>query len=100
MRLDLAKEQGDDGFGVRVAEINRSVVVPAGTADSSPDDVGRWETSGILDISELFGKAAGKLLAFDVQAHSLGGGVIADKGLIEGGQLLFLTAPDEFALIA
>jgi len=76
------------------------VLVPAGTTDSSPDDVGRWETSGILDISELFGKAAGTLLAFDVQAHSLGGGVIADKALIEGGQLLFLTAPDELALIA
>ncbi len=100
VRLDLSKEQGDDGFGVRVAEINRSVLVPAGTTDSSPDVVGRWETSGILDISELFGKEAGKLLAFDVQAHSLGGGVIADKALIEGGQLLFLTAPDELALIA
>jgi alkaline phosphatase len=95
VRLDLSKEQGDDGFGVRVAEVNRSVVVPAGTTDSSPDDVGRWETSGILDVSDLFGKADGALLAFDVQAHSLGGGIIADKELIEGGQLSFLLAPQD-----
>ncbi|MFZ1416067.1 MAG: bifunctional metallophosphatase/5'-nucleotidase [Defluviicoccus sp.] len=94
VRLDLSKEQGDDGFGVRVAEVNR-LVVPAGTTDSSPDDVGRWETSGILDVSDLFGKTDGTLFAFDVQAHSLGGGIITEKELIEGGQLSFLLAPQD-----
>ena len=85
----------------RVAQIDRSAV-PEGQMDIDPDDLGDWETSGILDVSELFDKAPGELLIFDVQAHSLRGGAIGlpdiddsdplsdDSNLVQGGQLAFL----------
>ncbi len=99
VKLDPAKSQGEDGFATRVAQIDRAGVGPAGTTDSDPDTVGRWETSGIVDVSDLFGQDAGELFLFDVQAHSLGGGVIKDEGLVEGGQLLYLV-PEDSMLIA
>ena len=92
----------------RVAQIDRSAV-PAGQTDSNPTDVGNWETSGILDVSNLFGAKPGELLIFDVQAHSLRGGSIISatnvdgngdgtktdgENLVEGGQLSFLVGPN------
>jgi glycerophosphoryl diester phosphodiesterase len=100
VRLDPTKSQGEDGYAVRVGQIDRSAVVPAGTTDSDPDDVGRWETSGIVDVSRLFDQDAGELHLFDVQAHSIGGGVIDESGLAEGGQLLYLTAPGSDLFLA
>jgi len=58
-----------------------------------PTEIGNWETSGILDVSTLFGNQAGEMLVFNVQAHSLKDGAIADKNLVEGGQLVSLMAP-------
>lgn len=75
----------------RVAEIDRSAV-PDGQVDTDPDDVGNWESSGILDVSALFGYAPGRLFIFDVQAHSVEGGVITANNLAEGGQLSLLMA--------
>ena len=91
VRLDPDEFGGDP---LRIAEINRDVVVPAGTTDSRPDTVGAWETSGILDVSELFDRDPGSLFVFDVEAHSIRDGVIAEKNLVEGGQLAFLHVND------
>jgi serralysin len=91
----------------RIAQVDRSAV-PAGQTDSAPTDVGNWETSGILDVSNLFNAKPGEVLLFDVQAHSLTGGSIisasnvdgngdgtktANENLVEGGQLSLLIAP-------
>jgi serralysin len=92
----------------RIAQVDRSAL-PAGQTDSSPTDIGNWETSGILDVSNLFGANPGELFIFDVQAHSLRDGSIitatnidgngdgtatASENLVEGGQLSFLIAPN------
>jgi serralysin len=91
----------------RIAQVDRSAV-PSGQTDPSPNDIGNWETSGILDVSKLFGNKPGELFIFDVQAHSLRDGSIitatnidgngdgiktAGENLVEGGQLSFLIAP-------
>ncbi|WP_353932951.1 alkaline phosphatase PhoX [Okeanomitos corallinicola TIOX110] len=91
----------------RVAQIDRSGV-PAGQTDSNPTDIGNWESSGILDVSTLFGNAPGTQFIYDVQAHSLRDGDIINKpgidtdgdgtveandNLVQGGQLGFLIAP-------
>jgi serralysin len=92
----------------RIAQVDRSAV-PAGQTDTAPTDVGNWETSGILDVSKLFGNKPGEVFLFDVQAHSLRGGSIISatnvdgngdgtktdaENLVEGGQLSFLIAPN------
>jgi secreted PhoX family phosphatase len=77
----------------RIAEIDRTAVAPLGTTDSAPGDIGNWESSGILDVTHLFGTLPNeRLLLVDVQAHSLTNGPIGGSaGLVEGGQLLFLS---------
>lgn len=92
----------------RIAQINRTAV-PSDQTDSSPTDLGNWESSGILDISEHLGNAPGSVLLFDVQAHSLRNGNIINvpgldtdgdgtverqDNLVEGGQLSLLIAPN------
>jgi serralysin len=92
----------------RIAQVDRSAI-PNGQTDSAPADVGNWETSGILDVSKLFGNKPGEVFLFDVQAHSLKGGSIISasnvdgnsdgtkteaENLVEGGQLSFLIAPN------
>ncbi|WP_016949600.1 alkaline phosphatase PhoX [Anabaena sp. PCC 7108] len=92
----------------RIAQVDRSGV-PSGQTDSSPTDIGNWESSGILDVSTLFGNAPGTQFIFDVQAHSLRDGSIitatnidgngdgtatANENLVQGGQLAFLIAPN------
>jgi serralysin len=79
---------------VRIGQMDRAAV-PDGQSDPVPNDIGNWESSGILDVSELFGQDGGTVFLFDVQAHSLEDGIIADQGLVEGGQLAFLTAAVE-----
>lgn len=80
-------------LATRIGEVDRSVVAPAGSTDSSPADLGNWETSGVLDVTSLFGHLPGeRLLIVDVQAHSVKNGPIGGTtGLVEGGQLLFLS---------
>ena len=73
----------------RVAQMDRSAV-PEGQTDGDPDDIGDWESSGIIDVSSLFGSDPGTKFIFDVQAHSLRDGVIETEGLVQGGQLAFL----------
>jgi hypothetical protein len=100
------------GHAVRVAQIDRSVVLDASlpvwtdAVDEAPDEVGKPESSGILDVSKLFDEPGGTLFLFDVQNHGIddqerynpgepsveGRDVsrIIDEDLKEGGQLLFL----------
>jgi hypothetical protein len=92
------------GETLRVANIDRSIVIDASIDenDGNPVDVdadaaGEWESSGILDVSSLFGKKRGTLFLFDVQAHGIEDQTgfnpnsrINDDDLVEGGQLLFL----------
>lgn len=77
------------GGAERWAQIDRSAV-PAlyGQTDSAPADVGNWESSGVLEVSHLFGAAAGTVFLTDVQAHSLTNGSLNGPGyLVEGGQI-------------
>ncbi len=86
----------ESGKLTRVAQMDRSAL-PEGQTDPEPDDIGNWESSGILDVSELFDEAPGTRFIFDVQAHSVEDGIIAEADLVEGGQLNFLTtdAPED-----
>ncbi len=88
----------------RIANIDRSVVrdpTTSGTpVDQDAGNAGEWESSGILEVSRLFGEKKGTLFLFDVQAHGIedqddfnADSRITDGDLVEGGQLLFLTAP-------
>ncbi len=91
----------------RIGQVDRSAV-PEGQIDTDPDDLGDWETSGILDVSSLFDAEPGTLLLADAQSHSLRGGSIGDpdvdsedptsddQNLVQGGQLGFFTAINGF----
>jgi hypothetical protein len=75
----------------RIALMNRGAELPDDQTDPEPDDIGNWESSGVLDVSHLFGAEGGTLLIADVQAHSVRGGSIGgNSGLVQGGQLFFL----------
>jgi len=91
----------------RVGQIDRSAV-PSDQTDPAPNDIGNWESSGILDISTLLGNAPGTVLLFNVEAHNLRDGNIINvpgidtdgdgvlertDNLVEGGQLSLLIAP-------
>jgi hypothetical protein len=82
------------GLITRVGQMDRNAV-PAGQVDTDPTDLGNWETSGIIDVTDLFGATGERLLFFNVQAHSIGGGTIASENLVQGGQWLFLSRPEE-----
>ena len=77
---------------VRIGEIDRSAVAPSGSSDSGAGDLGNWESSGVLDVTHLFWTSKGEtLLIANVQAHGIRDGVIADEGLVQGGQIIFLS---------
>jgi hypothetical protein len=85
---------GLDGTIGRAAEIVRSAW-PAGATDTFPG-LGDWETSGILDVSQLFGYSErGHLFLGDVQAHGLNGAGFPASSLSEGGQIFFLQSVPE-----
>jgi hypothetical protein len=73
----------------RWLQIDRAAVPTVyGQSDSAPTDYGNWESSGIIDVSAIYGEAAGSMFLADVQAHSLSNGNLAGSGyLVEGGQL-------------
>lgn len=78
------------GDATRVAQMSRDTVLPLGSTDPSSLSIGTWESSGIVDVSSLFGEAPGTLFLFSVQAHSITDGVISARNLVQGGQLSFL----------
>ncbi len=97
----------DDLQLLRVMNIDRSVILDASIAtptdafDTDAGSAGEWESSGILDVSELFDREEGTLFLFNVQAHGIEDqnkknpdSRIFDEDLVEGGQLLFLTPCD------
>ncbi len=85
----------DDGALVRIAQVNRNAVLPAGAVDRDPDDLGDWETSGILDITTLLGAETTTLLV-NVQAHSLDVDLRGD--LVQGGQIVLLRRTEGHSL--
>lgn len=75
----------------RIAQIDRSVIVPSGTTDIYPADIGHWESSGLFDATALFpAKFKERFFLADVQAHGIQDGVIEKDHLVRGGQLLLL----------
>jgi hypothetical protein len=82
------------GMPERWLQIDRTAV-PSAYGQSQPaytnpdrDGVGNWESSGIIDVSSMYGTAAGSYFIANVQAHSLSGGNIGGSGyLAEGGQI-------------
>ncbi len=81
----------------RIAVIDRSAVSPAGSTDSAPGDIGNWESSGVLDVTNVFPTLSNeRLLIVDVQCHSVNNGPIGGNQLLgEAGQLLFLSKRGE-----
>lgn len=81
------------GQATRVGQVDRAASLPGGQTDTSPTDLGNWETSGILEVTSLFPTAPGeRLFILDVQAHSVRNGSIGGStNLVEGGQLGFLS---------
>jgi len=89
---------------VRVANIDRSVVLdgsiadPTQAVDFDAGFAGEWESSGIIDVSVLFDRDPGSFYIFNVQAHGIVDqndvnpeSRITDSDLVEGGQLLFMA---------
>lgn len=69
---------------------------PRAAGGTNPDP-GNWESSGIIDVSYIYGLAAGSLFLADVQAHSLVKGNIAGNGyLAQGGQVNLIQTSDLF----
>jgi hypothetical protein len=85
--LRISLESGVAGAITPVAEITHSV--SPSTVDSQPGK-GAWETSGVLDVSTLFGLSPGSFYLSAVQAHGLTDGLISSLNLTEGGQLLLI----------
>jgi hypothetical protein len=81
------------GAATRIAEVNRSVILPVGSTDPNRTTLGVPETSGIIDVTDLFETAPGELLMIaTVQAHGIRDGLLGGSSqLVEGGQLLFVT---------
>jgi secreted PhoX family phosphatase len=78
----------------QVAEMDRTAVAPTGSTDSAPTDIGNWESSGILDVTDLFNTSPGEtLLLSTIQAHSISDGIIATDGLVQGGQIILISQP-------
>jgi hypothetical protein len=79
----------------RWAQIDRTAVPtaygqsqPAVVTNADTPGVGNWESSGIIDVSTIYGAAPGSFFLSTVQAHNLGGGNINGSGyLVEGGQI-------------
>ena len=84
-RFDLDRNGVDVSSALRVAELN------APGRDRVPVGSGVWETSGIIDTTELYGKDT---WIFDVQAHSPTAS--PKPNTVEDGQLLLLLiGPDD-----
>lgn len=79
------------GQALRAAYIDRTVA--SGITDNLASTVGGWETSGIIDVSALYGNPAGVDFYTAVQAHGITGGTIASQSLVEGGTIEHLRMP-------
>jgi len=90
-KLDLSS-----GKAIRWAQIDDSID-PDGSGGQALDknDAGYkaygWESSGIIDVSNLYGNAPGTDFFANIQTHGVKGGAIADFNLAAGGQIVKLT---------
>lgn len=77
----------------RIAEVDRSAVSPPGSTDGGAGDIGNWETSGVLDVSQVFETLPEeRLLIATVQAHGIEDGPIGGSTQLgEGGQLVLIS---------
>jgi phosphodiesterase/alkaline phosphatase D-like protein/sugar lactone lactonase YvrE len=86
------------GKATRILQIDRSAI-PTGMTDSlkvvDGKNLGEWETSGVIDVSNLYGHAPGTDFFVDVQAHGLKDGAIATNSLVEGGQILRFSSKND-----
>ena len=83
-RFDVDEDGIDVSSALRIAELN-----PPGR-DRVAVGPGVWETSGIIDATDLYGKDT---WLFDVQAHPP---TAAPKpNTVEDGQLLLLVGPND-----
>jgi Ca2+-binding RTX toxin-like protein len=80
------------GSVTRIAHINRGAV-PAGFEDVNAGSVGSWESSGILDVSDLFGQPGGTLFLASVQARGITNGSLTVGAVTRDGQLVVIAAP-------
>jgi len=84
------------GLLTRIGQMDRSAVA-TGQTDTDPNDLGDWESSGILDVTQFFGNKGDEIVLIgNTQAHSLRGGLIAgestdDDNLVQGGQIFLMT---------
>ena len=80
----------------RWVQVDRTAVPTGyGQSDPNPADFGNWESSGIIDVSLIYGEAAGSMFLADVQAHNLTNGNLAGSGyLVQGGQLNLIQNQD------
>jgi secreted PhoX family phosphatase len=98
IEASIWKVDAVSGIMERIAVMDRKAKLLPGQTDIDPNDLGDWETSGIVDVSGLFGAPAEEVhLLFDVQAHSVRGGIIDSAPLVEGGQLSLLIGPRQNA---
>jgi len=86
----------ESGELTRIGLVDRAAV-PTDQTDGDPDDIGDWETSGVLDVTSLFPTREGEtLLLAVVQAHSLVGeplgGANQAGDLVQGGQMVLMSA--------
>lgn len=92
------KVNASTGSAERILQVDRKAALPAGQTDSAASAaiVGNWETSGIQDVSSLYGHPAGTDFFLDVQAHGVTGGTIDTLKLVEGGQIDYVTSARTF----
>jgi len=87
----------ETGLLYRIAEVNRQII-PQTYSDGCTERVGCWESSGIIDVSDLFDIPGDEVLfLLDLQAHELVGPEITKHDLKESSQLIFLRGPATLA---
>lgn len=88
----LSDNQVDPVTGQAVAErwavIDRQLPYGQTDALAGESNLGEWESSGIIDVSAIYGLTPGSMFVADVQAHGLrDGNLWGDGYLVEGGQI-------------
>jgi 2',3'-cyclic-nucleotide 2'-phosphodiesterase / 3'-nucleotidase / 5'-nucleotidase len=96
MEASVWRIHPENGHMERVAMVDRAAKLPPGQYDGMAMEIGAWETSGIVDVSEEMDAPGSEVwFLLDVQAHGVYGGAIHSQALAEGGQLLLLKGPRE-----
>jgi hypothetical protein len=97
----IVKLNPANGAVTQIAVLDRSVVLDPSSVGNALDKgaatAGNSESSGILDVSSLFGTLPGSLFILDIQAHGINTQTtvnpdsrITNTDLVEGGQIIIL----------